>query len=102
MSRFLVRFAPCLLLLAGVSLAPVPSAGAQNEGPPPGTKPPPAPPPPVPAEPDSRVRLVREPGGHAAKPLHLLFTPDGKKLVSTAEDRTIQVWDVTTGERLRV
>ena len=29
---------------------------------------------------DSRVRLVREPGGHAGMTSALVFTPDGKKL----------------------
>jgi WD40 repeat protein len=45
---------------------------------------------------------VRDPGGHAAKPVYVEFTPDGKKLISAAEDQTVQVWDVGTGERLRV
>jgi hypothetical protein len=99
MRRTLVRVVTCVLLVAGALPAAVTPARAQGEGPPPVTEPPAAPAVP---EPDGRVRLVVEPGGHAAKPLHLLFTPDGKKLVSTAEDRTIQVWDVTTGERLRV
>jgi WD40 repeat protein len=52
--------------------------------------------------PDSRVHLVRETGGHAAVPRALLFTPDGKKLISTGDDLTVQVWDVETRERLRV
>ncbi len=54
------------------------------------------------AVPDSLVRLVRDPGGHAATPRALVFTPDGKKLISAAADQTIQVFDVETGERLRV
>src|SRR5581483_7339436 len=41
-------------------------------------------------------------GGHAAVPRALAFTPDGKKLISTGDDRTVQVWDVATRERLRV
>jgi WD40 repeat protein len=59
---------------------------------------------PVEADPvaDSRVHLVLDIGGHAARPVQVLFTPDGKKLVSAAEDRTVQVWDVVTRERLRV
>ncbi len=52
--------------------------------------------------PDRRAHLVRDPGGHAAKPRDLLFTPDAKKLISVGEDRTIQVWDVATRQRLRV
>jgi WD40 repeat protein len=52
--------------------------------------------------PEGCVRLVREPGGHAALPWALAFTPDGKKLVSVGDDRTVQVWDVASGERLGV
>ena len=44
----------------------------------------------------------RDPGGHAAMPRHLAFTPDGTKLVSTGDDHTIQIWDVVSRERLRV
>ena len=51
---------------------------------------------------DGRVHLVRDPGGHAAMPRHLAFTPDGTKLVSTGDDHTIQIWDVVSRERLRV
>ena len=49
-----------------------------------------------------RARLVRDPGGHVAVPRYLTFTPDGKKLISTGDDRTVQVWDVVSKERLRV
>src|SRR5579862_1035391 len=51
---------------------------------------------------NGRVHLVREPGGHSGAPQHLLFTPDGKKLISASEDHTVQVWDIQTRERLRV
>jgi WD40 repeat protein len=54
------------------------------------------------AVPKGRVLLVRDPGGHAAAPQHLRFTPDGKKLISAGEDHTVQVWDVRTRERLRM
>ena len=89
----------CHFVLCGLFLAPVSWARAQDEEPAP-QEPPAA----VEADPvpDSRVHLVREPGGHAAVPRALLFTPDGKKLVSTGDDLTVQVWDVQTKERLRV
>jgi hypothetical protein len=57
---------------------------------------------PIDASPAGRAILVRDTGGHTAVPRHLLFTPDSKKLVSTGDDRTVQVWDVLTRERLRV
>src|SRR5262249_29860553 len=31
-----------------------------------------------------------------------LFTPDGKELISYALDKTIRIWDVKTGEMLKV
>lgn len=40
--------------------------------------------------------------GHSEEILSLAFTPDGKRLVSTSRDKTVQVWDVDTGERLQV
>jgi WD40 repeat protein len=49
-----------------------------------------------------RIRLMLDTGGHIALPRMLTFSPDGKKLVSTGDDRTVQVWDVLTRERLRV
>jgi WD40 repeat protein len=93
MLRVLCRFA-----LWGLALAPLPAAFAQEkevgrDEPPPGD---------VESAPDRRAHLVLEPGGHAAKPTSVVFTPDGKRLVSAAEDQTVQVWDVQTKERLRV
>jgi WD40 repeat protein len=52
--------------------------------------------------PEGRARLVRDPGGHAARPVECVFTPDAKKLISAAQDRTVQVWDVASRERLQV
>ena len=36
--------------------------------------------------------------GHTAAITALAFTPDGKYLVTTAEDKTMQVWDCATGK----
>jgi WD40 repeat protein len=83
------------LLVASVQAGPVPDNSGQEE-----TRQL------VPVEadaiPDRRAHFVLDIGGHAGRPVQLLFTPDGKKLVSAAEDRTVQVWDVVTKERLRV
>lgn len=38
--------------------------------------------------------------GHEMEILDLLFTNDGKKLVSTSIDQTIRVWDLETGNQL--
>ena len=34
-----------------------------------------------------------DPGGHMALIKGLLFTPDGKQLVSAGDDKVIRVWD---------
>jgi WD40 repeat protein len=46
--------------------------------------------------------LVLNTAGHSAHVQQLLFTPDGQRLVSVGEDRTVQVWSVETGERLQL
>jgi WD40 repeat protein len=51
---------------------------------------------------NARVFLTLDPGHHVGPIRALLFTPDGKRLVSAGEDRTVQVWDVASGERLRI
>jgi small GTP-binding protein len=47
-----------------------------------------------------RVLLVLE--GHTAPVGEALITPDGKVIVSTSQDRTMRVWDVETGDCLKV
>lgn len=42
--------------------------------------------------------LVIDPHGHSNRISHLMFTSDGKTLISTSWDKTIRVWDVETGE----
>jgi len=46
--------------------------------------------------------LVTNTGGHTARVNRVLFTPDGKRLVSVSNDKTIRIWDLTTGEPVRV
>lgn len=55
-----------------------------------------------PQEGKGRAFLSLDPGHHVGPIQALLFTPDGKQLISAGEDKTIQVWDVATGERLKV
>jgi len=47
-------------------------------------------------------RLALDAGGHTAMGRNVLFTPDGQELISVSEDKTIRVWDVSSGEPLRV
>lgn len=39
---------------------------------------------------------------HTAGVMNMLFTPDGQNIVTISQDGTIQVWEVKSGERLRV
>jgi WD40 repeat protein len=43
-------------------------------------------------------RIVINPMGHSAKVHNLLFTPDGHKIISVSEDKTIRIWNAETGE----
>ena len=44
---------------------------------------------------DSPLRRVLEAGGHSALIRELLFTADGRELVSVSDDKTIRVWSVS-------
>jgi len=46
--------------------------------------------------------LVLDSGGHTSLVNKVLFTPDGKELISVSDDKTIRFWDVASGEPLRV
>ena len=46
--------------------------------------------------------LVLDAGGHTAMVRKVLFTPDGRELITVSDDKTIRVWDVASGEPLRV
>ena len=46
--------------------------------------------------------LVLDSGGHTSNVWKVLFTPDGKELISVSDDKTIRFWDVASGEPIRV
>jgi WD40 repeat protein len=46
-------------------------------------------------------RIVINSMGHSAKIQNLNFTPDGTKVISIAEDKSIRLWDVSSGEMLK-
>ena len=45
-------------------------------------------------------RIVINPQGHAGKVHNLIFTPEGNRLISISEDKTIRVWNAQTGEQV--
>jgi WD40 repeat protein len=45
--------------------------------------------------------LVLDAGGHTAMVRQVLFTPDGKELITVSDDKTVRFWDVASGEPLR-
>ena len=55
----------------------------------------------TPARAQDTPRLVIDTGGHKAKIADVLFTPDGQRLVSVSEDKTIRIWEVASGEPVR-
>ncbi|CAN2040651.1 Peptidase C14 caspase domain-containing protein [Candidatus Magnetomoraceae bacterium gMMP-15] len=46
--------------------------------------------------------LVIDPGGHKAMIKDVMFTNDGRYLISASNDKTIRVWDVRTGTISRI
>src|SRR5437763_6590079 len=48
---------------------------------------------------DATPQLVLEAGGHQAIIRKLLFTADGRELVSVSDDKTIRVWSVSPDGR---
>lgn len=45
-------------------------------------------------------RIVINSLGHSGKIYSIVFTPDGDKIISVSEDKTIRIWDVATGDLL--
>lgn len=46
-------------------------------------------------------RIVINSMGHSAKVQNVLFTPDGGRIITVAEDKTVRVWSVTTGDMVK-
>ena len=46
--------------------------------------------------------LVLDAGGHTDRVNKVLFTPGGQQVISVSGDKTIRLWDVGTGETVRV
>lgn len=46
-------------------------------------------------------RIVINSMGHSAKIHNILFTPDGGRIVSVSEDKTIRIWNAETGQMVR-
>ena len=46
--------------------------------------------------------VVLDAGGHTSTVRGAVFTPDGQQLITASHDKTIRVWDVNTGEPVRV
>ena len=42
-------------------------------------------------------QLIIDPQGHASMIRSVLFTPDGKSLISVSDDKTIRIWDIRKG-----
>jgi len=52
-------------------------------------------------EKQEKPSLVLDAGGHTDSIPRVLFTPDGKEVISVSKDKTIRIWSVATGEPLR-
>lgn len=46
-------------------------------------------------------RIVINSGGHSGKIFNVLYSPDGKQIISVSEDKTIRIWDSRTGEMIK-
>src|SRR5206468_10672513 len=49
-----------------------------------------------------RPLLTLDARGHTARSLSVLFTPDGKQVITAGADKTVRVWDITTGETAKI
>ncbi len=46
-------------------------------------------------------KIVINPMGHSAKIHNLIFTPDGKRIISVSEDKSVRVWSAESGEMIK-
>ncbi|MFO0331167.1 MAG: caspase family protein [Bacteroidota bacterium] len=46
-------------------------------------------------------RIVINSLGHSAKIQNLNYTPDGDKIISVSEDKTVRIWNASTGDMLK-
>ncbi len=46
-------------------------------------------------------RIVINPLGHSAKIHNILFSPDGQRIISISEDKSIRIWNPETGEMIK-
>lgn len=51
---------------------------------------------------EGRPSLVLDTGGHTSTPLKACFSRNGKRLATCSRDKTVQVWDVESGQRLAI
>jgi WD40 repeat protein len=75
---------------------------AKDPGPAPGAEEPGPAHPEVEKGANDAAQLVLNTGGHTAPIRAAHFGPDGQRLVTVGDDRTVQVWDLRSGDRVRV
>ncbi len=49
---------------------------------------------------DTAPRIVINSVGHSGKVFNVLYTPDGTRIISVSEDKSIRIWDAKSGELL--
>jgi WD40 repeat protein len=74
----------------------------ESDSPKPKVEPKDPPAPPEVASDRSRQYLVFDAQGHTGAPCAALFTRDGKEAVTIAADKTVRLWDVATGQPVKV